>query len=161
MDMEGRGMSMYILHDGAKGSNLMVMPAQRMYMEMSSMAAEQQAQRKAPDIKMTGKKETVAGYECEHVLLTSDNETWDVCAAKGIGTFTAMTNPMSRGGPATSTAWQRIGRDMFPLKVVKPGGSDITFEVTKIEKKPLDSSLFGIPDGFTKMDMGRMGRPPA
>jgi hypothetical protein len=160
MDMASRGMSIYMLHEG-NGSTYMVMPAQRMYMETGQVTAEQQAQKKAPDIKMTGKKETVAGYECEHMLITSDNETWDVCATKGLGSFTAMTNPMGRGAPAAATAWQRLGRDMFPLKVIRPGGSDITFEVTKVEKKSIDASLFALPDGFTKMDMGRMGRPPA
>jgi hypothetical protein len=154
MDMTGRGMAMYMLYDGPKATTTMVMPAQRMYMEMGQMMADQQSQRKTPDIKMTGKKETIAGYECEHMLITSDNEQWDVCATKSVGSFMAMTNPMGRGAPAAATAWQRIGRDMFPLKVVRPGGSDITFEVTKIEKKSLDNSLFTIPDGFTKM-----GRP--
>jgi hypothetical protein len=163
MDLSGRsGMSMYMLYDAAKASTLMVMPTQRMYMDMGQAGAEQQSERKMPDIKMTGKKETIAGYECEHMLITSDNEQWDVCAAKGIGSFRAMTNPMGRGAPAAVGAWQRLGKDMFPLKVVRPG-ADVTFEVTKIEKKSLDNSLFSIPDGFTKMDMGgmgRRGRPP-
>jgi hypothetical protein len=163
MDVAGRsGMSMYMLYDAAKTSTLMVMPTQRMYMEMGQVGAEQQGDRKVPDIKMTGKKETIAGYECEHMLITSDNEQWDVCAAKGIASFRAMTNPMGRGAPAAVNAWQRLGKDMFPLKVVKPG-AEVTFEVTKIEKKSLDNSLFAVPDGFTKMDMGgmgRRGRPP-
>jgi hypothetical protein len=68
-------------------------------------------------------------------------------------------NPMARGGTSVASAWQRIGSDWFPLKVQKVGAEKI-FEVTKIEKKSLDNSVFAIPDGFTKMDMGGMGRRP-
>ena len=62
-DMSGRGMSMYILYDAGKSSTLMVMPAQRMYMDMSSTAMENQGDRKVPEMKWTGKTETSARRE--------------------------------------------------------------------------------------------------
>jgi hypothetical protein len=156
MDMSSNGMSMFMLRDAAKNSTMMVMPAQRMYMETSGdMAASMQGERKLPDIKLTGKTEKIAGYECEHILLTGDDGQYDVCAAKGIGTFvTMMGGPMGRGRGAQAAAWQRLGRDLFPLKVQKVGNNEVAFEVTKVEKKSLDNSLFSIPEGFTKM-----GRP--
>jgi Domain of unknown function (DUF4412) len=166
MDMTGRGQSMYILRDPAKNATLMVMPAQRMYMEtpLSGDAAGNRAEGKPADIKMTGRKETVAGVECEHVLITSDDSQYDACVAHGLGMFPMINNPMAgRGrGAEPPPAWQKLGRDAFPLKVQKVGG-ELAFEVTKIERKPLDASLFAVPDGFQKLDMGgmgRMGRPP-
>ena len=52
---------------------------------------------------------------------------------------------------------------MFPLKVVKNG--ETLLEVTKIEKKKLDPTLFQPPEGFQDMSAmmggGRGGRPPA
>lgn len=168
MDMTGRGQTMYILRDPAKNAALMVMPAQRMYMEMALPTANEMAggrgEVKAPDIKMTGRKETVAGIECEHVLITSDDGQYDACVAHGLGAFPMVNNPMAgRGrGAEPPPAWQKLGRDAFPLKVQKVGG-ELAFEVTKIERKPLDASTFAVPDGFQKLDMGamgRMGRPP-
>lgn len=162
MDMSGRGMAMYTLHDASKSSTLMVMPAQRMYMEMSQMAADAPGEHKMPDMKWTGKTETVAGHECEHLLITGDDGQYDVCAVKGMGTFMATSSPMGGRGGAAQEAWQKLGRDVFPLKVQKVGGG-VTFEVTSIQKKSLDDALFKVPDGFQKMDMGgmgRMGRPP-
>ncbi len=67
---------------------------------------------------------------------------------------------MDRGrGAEPPPAWQKLGRDAFPLKVQR-AGDNIAFEVTKVERKSLDASLFSVPDGFQKFDMGRMGRPP-
>jgi hypothetical protein len=159
MDMAGRGMSMYMLRDMSKNTTYMVMPAQRMYMEPSQGTIDSQ-ERKQPELKWTGKTETVAGQQCEHLLITGDDGTYDVCAAKGMGTFPMVNSQLSRSRAAMET-WQRLGRDVFPLKVTKPGSNEPTFEVIKIEKKSLDDSFFKLPDGFTKMDMGRMGRPPA
>ena len=167
MDMSGMGgMTMYMLHDGSTGSSMMVIPAMQMYVEpqMPGMAGRAAAEKKLAEFKMTGKKETVAGYECEHMVISGDDGTQtDVCAAKGLGGFVMMNNPMGQrgGGAGASPAWQRLGKDLFPLKVQQAGGGDVTFEVTKIEKKALDDGLFKVPDGFQKMDMGgRMGRPP-
>lgn len=162
MDLSGRGMAMYMVRDAGKSGTMMVMPAQRMYMDISDAQMQGEASsRKAPDLKWTGKTETVAGHECEHLLVTDDDGTqFDICAARGMGTFQAMSNAMGRNRQATE-AWQRLGRDVFPLKVQRVGKSDMSFEVTSIEKKSLDASLFAVPEGFTKMDMGRMGRPPA
>ena len=157
MDLAGRGGGMYILHDQAKSSSYMVMPAQRMYMEMPASATAEQAEKKS-DVKMTGRKETVAGIECEHALITSDDIQYDACIAHGLGMFPMMNNPMGRGrGAEPPPAWQKLGRDAFPLKVQRAGG-DVSFEVTKIERKPLDASLFVVPDGF--QTMGARGRPP-
>jgi uncharacterized protein DUF4412 len=161
MDVNGRGGGMYILRDQSKNATYMVMPAQRMYMETPPPSpSEVAAEAKNPDIKMTGKKETVAGVECEHVLITSDGIQYDACVAHGLGMFPIVNNPMGRGrGAEPPPAWQKLGRDAFPLKVQR-AGDQISFEVTKIEKKSLDASLFALPDGFQNMGgMGR-GRPP-
>jgi hypothetical protein len=161
MDAPARGAaSGYVLRDGSKNVTTMVMPSQRMYMDLSAIqammpnAATHGA--KAPDIKVTGKKETIAGQECEHVIVTSDDGQYDVCGAKGFGSFAQPSSPMNRGqsGPA---GLERLGKDFFPLKVQKVGG-EVSLQVTKIEKKTLDASLFAIPDGFQKMEMP--GRRP-
>jgi hypothetical protein len=154
----GRGMTGYVVHDGGKNTTMMVMPSQHMYMDLSAMqammpgASAQTA--KTPDIKPTGKKETIAGVECEHVIVTAPDGQYDVCGAKGLGAFSSMSSPMSRGN--SGPGLDRLGKDFFPLKVQKVGG-DVAMHVTKIEKKSLDASMFAVPQGFQKMEMP--GRP--
>lgn len=165
MDMSGMGgMSVYILHLASAPTSQMVIPSQKMYMEMRNAEAVtgQSAATKAPDIKWTGKKETVAGIECEHVIVTDDKGTQaDVCAAKGMGSFFSAQGPMGgRGSNTALDAWQRVGAGSFPLKIQRVGGETI-LEVTRVEKKSLADEIFTVPSGYQKMDMGGipMGRP--
>ncbi|MEP6491856.1 MAG: DUF4412 domain-containing protein [bacterium] len=161
IDLSTGGASMYVLHD-AKNENLMVMPAQKMYMEQPQSATGASPQmtpaHKASDFKMTGKTETIAGHTCEHMLISStDAAQYDACVAKGLGIFRMPTTPMGRG-PAPSPEWAGIA-NFFPLRVQKVGG-EVLLEVTKIEKKSLDNSVFTVPGDYKKLDVGRGGRPP-
>jgi hypothetical protein len=165
MDMTvGPGMQVYSLFDGDTKTMDMVLPQRNMYMEQSVDAAQAQqnaAPQKKADIQWTGKKETIAGYECEHATITDDTGgQTDVCIAKGLGTFMSMgrggMGGMRRGGPPQGGGWESHVQGGFPLKVQK--GGDVIMEVTSIEKKSLDASLFTIPSGFQKMGMP-MGRP--
>jgi len=154
------GMTGYIVRDAGKNMTTMVMPSQRMYMDLGALQAmvPEAATRttKSPDIKPTGKKETIAGVECEHVIVTADDGQYDVCGAKGLGAFASMSSPMSRGNSGPP-GLDRLGKDFFPLKVQKVGG-EVAMQVTKIEKKSLDASMFAVPEGYQKMEMP--GRRP-
>lgn len=139
--------------DAAAKKMLIVMTAQKMYLEMDLAGAQAAATRGAnpPKVVRTGKTETIAGYKCEHIEVTGDDGVMnDVCGASGIGTFAVPS--MGRGGPPPSEAWQKGMGDMFPLKVQRAG--KLVIEVTKIEKKSLDDALFSVPSDFTKFDMG-------
>jgi len=151
----GGGRAGYVIRDAGKNATMMVLPSQRMYMDFGALQAmipggATQAV-KTPDIKATGKKETIAGAECEHVILTASDGQYDVCGAKGFGSFATMSSPMSRGNSGPP-GLDRLGKDFFPLKVQKVGG-DVAMQVTKIEKKSLDASMFAVPEGYQKMEM--------
>ena len=149
----GRGSA---IMDPASMKLQMVMTEQKMYVEMDlgAVAAASTAG-KEPKIVRTGRMETIAGYKCEHIEVTGDDGVTDVCGAKGLGGF-MMPALGGRGGPGSPPGWQKALEDMFPLKVVS-GGKTVV-EVTNIEKKSVDATLFTIPDGFTKLDMGGRGR---
>ena len=153
------GMGGYVVSDVGKNSVMMVMPSQRAVMDLGplqAMAAGGAAQAaKTPDIKTTGKKETIAGTECEHVVVTVSGDQYDVCGAKGLGSFSPMSSPMSRGNSAPP-GLDRLGKDFFPLRMQKVGG-DVLMQVTKIEKKSLDASMFAVPEGYQKVEL--LGRP--
>lgn len=149
-----------------EGRVYVLLEAQRMYMEQpindlrgarapgaSATAARAQAA-PPPVIKRTGRKETIAGHACEHVLVTSagDGEI-DMCMARALGPF---ISPASALGGAGMPAWQRaLATDGgFPLKVTRPDGTTL-LEVIRIVRRKLPASNFTVPDDFVKMD-----RPP-
>jgi hypothetical protein len=149
--------SMAILGLAAESKTYMLMESQRVYMEMPmEQAAAAIAKTDEPKITKTGRKETIAGESCEHVIIESNSEKGpqksDVCMAYALGPF---VNPMS-GMTRTMAPWQRqlMKEGGFPLRVTLADGS-IPIEVTKIEKKRVSESLFRIPAEFTKMDMPR------
>ncbi len=142
--------------DGAAQKMLMVMTPQKMYVEIDMQGIASSAEGKTPPkVTHTGKMETIAGYQCEHILITGDGDTGDVCMAKGLARF--MVPSAGRGGMSSQPAWvQALGESGFPLKVERDG--KVEMEATKIEKKSLDAALFTAPEGFTKMDMPGRGR---
>ena len=148
--------SMAILGLKAESKTYMLMEAQRMYMEVSpeTMSAAL-SNAEAPKVTKTGRKETIAGESCEHVIIETTGTTGpqkaDVCMAYAFGAF---VNPMAN--MARMTAWQRqmVKEGGFPLRVTLADGS-IPIEVTKIEKKRVNDTLFRIPADFSKMDMPR------
>jgi hypothetical protein len=168
MDMNAAGGVMYMIRQGDKTT--IVMPSQKMYMEQTipitpDMARGGKSAGKTPDVEFTGKKEMVAGYECEHVITTAeDGSKFDSCLAKGLGTFMMPTNPMARGRGDDSpmgAIMRKLDGAFFPLKLQKVGSATPELEVTKIEKKSLDDAVFSVPSDFKKFDLGAlMGRPP-
>ncbi|MBI3790336.1 MAG: DUF4412 domain-containing protein [Gemmatimonadetes bacterium] len=184
MDMTGPGgqMSMSIVNDPNKKEMLMIMPERQMYMrrstDMSAMQMPDGQQPPKPTFAKTGKKEKIAGIECEWwTIETAAGDKDDACIASGIGTFAPgggggmMGRGMGgggggggRGGPGgpQPMGWSRgLEKGMFPLKVTKNG--ETIMEVTKVEKKKVDPALFQAPDGFQEMPGmgGGRGRPPA
>ena len=138
---------------------------QSMYMEMSTDAAAGRVagattDMPEPKITRTGKKERIAGYECEHVMIEARQQSTDVCMARGLGPFmnamSGMGAMMGGRGTAAQPAWQRslAAGGGFPLKVTSQDGV-VQLEVTKIEQKKLADALFIVPANYTKMDMPR------
>lgn len=138
----------------------MLMAAQNAYVEMNlpdAAAAARNTNVPVDDVKVTrtGKMETVAGLQCEHVQVVSKTGATDLCLTKDLGRFVNPMDGLRQGGMAP---WQRQIENEFPLKVTMPDGS-VPLEVTKIERKRLSNELFTVPTSYTKMAMP-MGRPP-
>ena len=182
-DVASRGESAAMIMDMATGTMTMLMPPQKMYMVMDlrAMGAAarglgagrggergQAAAGAPPKITATGRTETVAGYTCEWYTMGEKDET-EVCAAKGLGFFAFGQSPMSRGG-ASMGALAGLGANaqlvnafkdgFFPLKLAtnQGGKKQTVMEVTKVEKKTLDASLFSPPSDYTEMKMPGFGR---
>jgi hypothetical protein len=165
----------------------MLMDAQSMYIEMSTdpannpsmksasdAAAREIEKAGAPKITRTGKKETIAGYECEHVLVASATQSFDICTTKMLGAFVnafgalggmggagrggAGRGGAERGGAAPQNWQQMLGEvGAFPLKVTSKDGG-ITLEVIKVEKRSIPAAQLEVPANYSKMTMP--ARPP-
>lgn len=150
------GGQMSVVLDPVAQNMIVIMNAQRMYMERSFAGAvaqvQQQAGVKSATVVRTGKMEMVAGYKCEHVTITDDDgSAIDSCLSSELGGFRmpAASNPMS---PQREPGWiAQLGPNSFPLKVTK--GGKTVMEVTAIEKKSLDPALFAPPEGYSSFAM--------
>ncbi len=161
------------------GETILLMPATRQYMVMNlnDMARQMPAgPQRPPDLsKMkvtaTGRRETIAGVPCEHYLFSdaTSSGTTDICGAAGMGFMGSGSGGM--GAIPSTTGFARASnpqlaalarRGFFPLKttVTAPDGSTMTWQVTRIERRTLETSLFAPPAGWTRMSMPAMPAMP-
>lgn len=179
--------SAVMLWDLEGGKIVTLVPSRKIYMTMNMKAAAEdikemkkshgQEDAEFPKLTPTGKQETIAGYTCEHWLMGEDQEI-DMCVAKGLGYFgmggqsggglASLKNlafsPKMLAAAASHPEWvQFLNGGAFPLKLsaVKDGKVAMTMEATRIEKKPLDDSLFVIPADYNEFSMPNMPAPPA
>ena len=161
---EGRGGAMVL--DTKNYDALILMPAQKMYMTYnykSALGGVRDTINKAMengDVKMTGETKKINGYECEKwTFKDEDGTTGEAWMTKGIRNFFFFSNPM--GGNDNQPEWQKklTNEGYFPMMVTSKnsdGEVESTMEVTSIESRALDESLFSAPAGYKKMDMPMM-----
>ncbi len=174
-----------ILMDLSSGTQTMLMPQTKTYMDMNlgGMAEMmvKNAGKDAPgeDFKATstGRTETVAGFTCEHWIMGDDQNT-DVCLAKGLGFFggggqsggvfeqlkkLAMGDKMKAQLEANPEFAKFVEGGAFPLKIaqIENGQSKTIMEVTSVERKSLDDSLFTVPADYKKMEIPGLPGMPA
>jgi uncharacterized protein DUF4412 len=109
------------------------------------------AARKKPSVTpvATGRKDVVAGYVCD-IYQNNDPSSGggEACVAKGIH----FPHGLVQG------SWiESLGDDWFPMRVDTKSPVDeqkLHMEVTKVDKKPLDDSLFAIPPGYETESLG-------
>ena len=135
MDIEEEGQEGYVIVDRNEGVTKVVMPAEQMYMEMSSTGMQSMSNDVFQSIEKQKEKyetnlvgtETINGYECEKYEVLID-------------------------GSVVSTFWQSPDIE-YPIKVISGADSEMVMELKNIEAGDVDDSMFQIPDGYTKMEM--------
>jgi len=141
------GGKMSMIVDGTAKTMSMLMTDQHMYMEFPIDQNSPMTQRMPKFSDMLKGSDPCAGREgatCKKVGTESISgrscDKWEVTEKSG----------------KTETLWmdQKLH---FPIKVIS---GDITTLYSNIKEGPQDASLFKIPDGYTKMDMGGMQRSP-
>ncbi len=106
-------------------------------------------------VRRTGKKKNIAGYECEQFIIKREAEETELWGTKRLGHLVS-TLSTALGEDQTSAAEGAVAevmkRGIYPLRsATKVDGQLIeSQEVTRIEPKPLDASLFALPADFKK-----------
>jgi hypothetical protein len=179
MDMETMGQSVSVITNMNASRQIMVMHGLRQYMDAAAMqqrmggmggvgagagaGADTDVAVADLNITATGRKDRVAGHECEYYSVTSSGTQVEICAAKGLGWYFADGSGGRRGAgqpiPGMSNAqraqWERKFADgFFPLKISTGNAGEMTMEVTEITRKKLDASMFQLPAGYTEMRIG-------
>ncbi|MBT8392648.1 MAG: DUF4412 domain-containing protein [Ignavibacteria bacterium] len=138
MDIEEQGQEGYVIVDHNEGVTKVVMPAEQMYMEMSSTGMQSMSndvfqsiekQKEQYETNLVG-TETINGFECDKYEVLID-------------------------GSVVSIFWQSEDIE-YPIKVVSGANSEMVMELKNIVAGDVDDSMFQIPDGYTKMDMPGM-----
>ena len=138
MDIEEEGQEGYVIVDRNEGITRVVMPAEKMYMEMSSTGMQSMSndvfqsiekQKEQYETNLIG-TETINGYECEKYEVLID-------------------------GGVVSTFWQAPDFE-FPIKVISGASNEMVMELKNIQPGDVDDAMFQIPDDYTKMEMPGM-----
>lgn len=173
-----------VLMDMSSGEQTMLIPQTKTYMTMNwgemaeKMASEGEKDGSDDTFKFTstGKTETVAGFTCHHWLF-GEKQDMDICMAQGLGYFggggqsgglfdklksLAMRNKIKAQLDANPEFAKFVEGGAFPLKIaqIENGQSKTIMEVTSVERKSLDDSLFAVPADYKKMEIpGLSGMP--
>jgi len=112
-----------------------------------------------PKVTKTGVTDKVIGITCENWEVSDENrKVATLCIAdQGASWF-----HLPLMGIPTEYAWalELMDGKHFPLRMIgydkKTGAEEMRAEVTKLEKKTLQASLFEIPAGYKVVDVGSM-----
>ena len=141
MDHTARGQTVTMIMDSASHVTYMVMHAQHMYLVMDANARPLSGvSAPPPPTTFDPSHPCSADTTCKKVGTETINDR--VCDKW------VMTNKSG-----TSTAWidQKL---LFPIKSVSSNGA--VFEMTSVKEGRPDPSVFEVPAGYKKMDMGAM-----
>lgn len=172
-----------VLMDFASGTQTMLIPQMKTYTTMNwneeggiKKMAEKMAEKAGSGDSFkatpTGKTETIAGHTCTHWIL-GDKQDTDACLAQGLGYFGGGSDSgglfdqlrsFALGDKAKAALQSNpeflkfVEGGVFPLKLatIENGQTRTIMEVTSVERKPLDDSLFAIPADYKKMEIPGM-----
>jgi hypothetical protein len=107
-----------------------------------------------PRVERTKRTRKLLGYQCEQIILKRGESETEIWGAKGLGDLAArMDSLLGYAGerPGTETELMRQ-LQVFPLISITRYGKKVidSQEVTKIERRPLELSLFMIPAEYKK-----------
>lgn len=101
-------------------------------------------------------RETIKGYACEHINLTSTTEKLEMWVSRDLGDFSTFRILQSQNPRLSNSALVKTlkneGVEGFPVKIIQKNSSgSSTMEVRTIQQKTVSPTLFEAPEGFRKV----------
>lgn len=162
MIMDGAAKKMTVLDDGSKTAMVMTLDDSGKPSGAPGTTSGSGAPPKEHQFTRTGKKDVVAGYECEIWTYEEPDAKGELCVADGL----TMLGMGKLGSFASALSGTMTG---FPLRAIaqtKEGKEKDRFEVTKLERKDVPDDKFQVPPGYKIVNMedmmkglGGIGRP--
>jgi len=179
MDTKVAGMSNYTIIDPAHKKMSMVMPAQKMVMEMPIGSVEPPAPVPVPQIVKTDKTEKVTfnvngttltlvkegeaagagakSYEGQQYTVTVEDKSSEHWIAKDLTMLAGFAETFKAMAQGPNAAWmKRVEWPGFPYRMVtKDAKGNVVSEMTlvAIDTKSPDDALFTVPDDYKTMKM--------
>ncbi len=160
MEFSGMGHTGVMIMDVANKKADMLMPEQKMYMEINMNDFKDLAKDQAKDVdfKKTDETKTINGYDCVKWVYKSKDAHGDMWMTKDLGSFMMFNSPM---GHSEQPEWMKTiqNEGYFPMLVTIYDNDNKTtsqMEVTSVEKKSLDASLFTVPSDYKLFQMPNM-----
>jgi hypothetical protein len=158
VDVEGEKNSS-IIFDNKKQSMLIVMPEEKMYMDMPFKTdASVESDEQKGEFKKTGEKNHTPGYTCEKWIYKDEENEVESWLTKELGSFVFFSNPMEK---KEKTAWESKfeSEGFFPLLLIAKddnGKVQTNMEVTSVEKRSLSNDMFTPPADYQKISIPGM-----
>jgi Domain of unknown function (DUF4412) len=156
---DGRSQSMIV--DATTKTMLMLFPDRKTYTEVNFSGERGDKLGKFTEnneVERTGKQDTIAGYSCEIWRIREKDDHHlksEVCVGKGFGQTASFWVEPSKAQPSWVT--ELINTGGFGLRSIhydRGGKESSCMEVTSIEKRVMEGSLFTAPADYKKMDAG-------
>lgn len=168
---------MSMIVDVKTGDMINLMHSQKAYLKISGdMAKSMMEQMKQgqsataaakPDLKPTGKKETINGYACDEYAGTMNGMKLSFMLTKALPNYESALKQLAdsaKNGPLAQQT-QAMGMDFgtlpgFPLRTsMDMGGQKMTSTVTNVSTAPLPDSEFVLPAGYKEISMPSLTPP--
>lgn len=100
-------------------------------------------------------RQTIQGYNCEHIILTSTTEKLELWVTRDLGDFSTFRILQTQNPRLSNTRLSKTlsdaGVEGFPVKLVQHNDNGpYTMELTRISRKAVQPSLFAVPAGYQK-----------
>jgi Domain of unknown function (DUF4412) len=101
-------------------------------------------------------QQTIKGYNCEHIILTSTTEKLELWVTRSLGDFSTFRILQTQNPRLSNTKLSKTlsaaGIEGFPVKIVQHNDSGpYIMELTRILEKAVSPSLFMVPAGYQKI----------
>ncbi len=101
--------------------------------------------------------ETVRGYRCEHIRLSSSTEQLELWMSRGLADFSTFRLLQSQNPRLSNTSLSRTisgaGIEGFPVRIVQKNENGLyMMELVKASPGTVPESAFSVPKGYTRLD---------